>query len=104
MGIPTLLLSSVMVLSSIMMLVPNVQAQQRAYDAPCDEGDWNKRGQCCPADASYIAHSMCYTEEEYGERKQKSTERLRCMLGNIGEGVLTRDQKAAAGALNCLKE
>jgi hypothetical protein len=96
------LFSSALVLSSIMVLVPNVQAQQRAYDAPCDEGDWEKRGQCCPEGTSYIAHSMCYTEEEYGERKQKSTEGLGCMLGNIGEGVLTRNPEAAAGAFDCL--
>jgi hypothetical protein len=104
MRIPTFLLLSVMVLSSVMILVPNVQAQQRAYDAPCDEGDWEKRGQCCPEGTSYIAHSMCYAEEEYEERKQKSTERLGCMLGNIGEGVLTGSQEAAAGAFDCLKE
>ena len=36
-----------------------------SYEAPCAEGDWEKRGQWCPADTSYIAHSMCYTEEEY---------------------------------------
>src|SRR5919112_2236016 len=81
-----LLLLAVMVLASanivVLLLVPNVQAVQHAYDAPCNVGDWEHRGQCCPAGTSQIAHSMCYTKEEYEQRKQESTDRLGCMLGN----------------------
>jgi hypothetical protein len=69
-----------------MALVPNVQAQVNSYDAPCVEEDWEKRDQCCPADASYIAHNRCYTEEQYAERKQGNTETLGCILGNIAKG------------------
>jgi hypothetical protein len=85
-----------MVLTSIIVvLVPNVQAIQHSYDAPCDVGDWEHRGQCCPADTSQIAHSMCYTEEEYQQRKENSTKMLDCMFGNIVKRNLF-------GSLDCI--
>jgi hypothetical protein len=74
-----------MVLTSIIvvvLLVPNVQALQHAYDAPCNVGDWEHRGQCCPADTNQIAHSMCYTKEEYQQRKQHTNEIVPCILAN----------------------
>jgi hypothetical protein len=78
------------------------KAQVHSTEAPCSEGQWEKRGQCCQSDASYIAHSMCYTEEEYEERQQAGTERLKCMLDDIGEGVVTQSPEKAAGAFSCL--
>ena len=60
-----------MMLTSIVFLVPNVQASKPAYNAPCKEGDWKSPlGLCCPKDTKHIAHNICLTEKEYQQRKQ----------------------------------
>ena len=86
-----------MILTSIVVYVPNVQAIHPAYNAPCKGGDWEHRGQCCPAYTSQIAHSMCFTKEEYQHRKEQDKDRLACMFDKI----LKTD---TAGVLDCIKK
>ena len=36
-----------------------VEARTESYDGPCNEGDWEKNGGCCPPDTEYMVHNDC---------------------------------------------
>lgn len=78
------------------------EARTESYDAPCNEGDWEKNGGCCPPDTEYMVHNDCMTEDEYQQRQEANSEIGKCVIGKTTEGVITGDPGTAAGGFGCL--
>lgn len=80
------------------------EARTESYDAPCNEGDWEKNGGCCPSGTQYMVHNDCMTEEEYQQRQEANSEIAKCVIGRTVEGAITGDAETAAGGFDCLIE
>jgi hypothetical protein len=78
------------------------EARTESYDAPCNAGDWEKNGGCCPSDTEYLVHNDCMTEDEYQQRQEANSEIGKCVIGRTIEGVITGDAETAAGGFSCL--
>jgi hypothetical protein len=84
------------------MTTSNVQivnAETRAYDAPCSSGDWeNAAGTCCPQGTTNV-HSMCLNSDEMKKKDEIDSKIGHCAAGIAG-GFLTGNPRA--GLSSCV--
>jgi len=87
------------IVTSNVQTVQVVNAETRAYDAPCSQGDWeNAAGTCCPQGTTNV-HSMCLNSDEMQKKDEVDSRILNC-AGGVAKGFLTGNP--SGGLSNCV--